>query len=511
MTILLALLACLLALTLWDLLQRSHTIRRNFPIVGHFRYLLERIGPKVRQYLVTSNDAERPFSRDQRRWVYASAKRENRYFGFGTDNELESTPNYLIIKHDTLGYPGPRNDSDVLPCAKVLGKHRGRAGAFRPASLVNVSGMSFGSLGAHAIEALNRGAALAGCMQSTGEGGLSRYHQQGGDLIFQVGTGYFGCRDDQGRFSLERLAAVCDENPIRAIEIKLSQGAKPGLGGYLPAAKVTSEIARARDVPVGVACASPPRHAAFGDPDEMLDFVEEIAERTGLPVGIKSAVGEVGFWHALAELMATSERGVDFITIDGGEGGTGAGPLVANDHVALPFKIAASRVYRIFAERGLQDGIVFVGSGKLGFPESALLALGLGCDLIHVGREAMLAIGCIQAQRCHTGHCPSGVATQNRWLQRGLDPTLKSVRLANYVSTLRFELIQLAHSCGVAHPALLPLDRLEFVDDRFGSRTAPEVFEYREGWGLPSSENREAIQKLMDAGSAPEVRVGADH
>jgi glutamate synthase domain-containing protein 2 len=500
---LLALLGIVVAVAAWDVFQSKHSILRNFPIIGHFRYWLEWIGPEVRQYLVTSNDAERPFSRDHRRWVYASAKRENRYFGFGTDNDLETSPSYLIIKHETLGYPGPPLEAHAgappaLPCAKVLGAHRERAQSFRPASLVNVSGMSFGSLGGNAIEALNRGAKLAGCLQVTGEGGLSPHHCHGGDLVFQVGTGYFGCRDEHGHFDLERLAAVCDENPVRAIEIKLSQGAKPGLGGYLPAAKVTPEIAAARGVPVGRACASPPRHSAFGDPDEMLDFVERVAERTGLPVGVKSAVGEVDSWLEIARLMATTERGLDFITIDGGEGGTGAAPLVSSDHVALPFKLAFSRVYRIFAERGLHEKIVFAGSGRLGFPEEALLALALGCDLVHVGREAMLALGCIQAQRCHTGRCPSGVATQNAWLQRGLDPADKAQRVANYVSTLRFELIQLAQSCGAAHPALVPADRLEFVDDRFGSRTAREVFDYRESWGLPAAADRERIEKLME-------------
>jgi glutamate synthase domain-containing protein 2 len=499
MGFLIALLGVLLLVAIWDVLQHSHSIRRNFPVIGNLRYLLEAVGPELRQYLVTSNDDERPFSRDERRWVYASAKRENRYFGFGTDNELEASPNYLIIKHETLGWSGPPHDSDALPCAKILGESRGRRQAFRPGSLVNVSGMSFGSLGGKAIEALNAGARLAGCMQVTGEGGLSEHHLQGGDLVFQVGTGYFGCRDEQGRFSLDRLAEICERHPVRAIEVKLSQGAKPGVGGYLPAAKVSPAIARARGVPVGVPCASPPRHTAFSDVDEMLDFVERIAERTGLPTGIKSAVGEEAFWHRLAELMASGERGVDFITIDGGEGGTGAGPLVTTDHVALPFKVGFSRVYRIFAERRICDRVVFVGSGKLGFPESALLALSLGCDLVHVGREAMLSIGCIQAQRCHTDHCPSGVATHNRWLQRGIDASLKSVRLANYVGTLRSELIGLAHSCGVAHPALLPLERIEFVDDRFGTRTAREVFEYREGWGLPPAAAREAIEKLMSA------------
>jgi glutamate synthase domain-containing protein 2 len=489
------------ALVVYDLLQRDHAILRNFPIVGHFRYWLESVGPELRQYLVTSNDEERPFSRDERRWVYASSKRENRYFGFGTDNDLETTPSYLIIKHQTLGYQGPLLDAHAavppaLPCAKILGRRRGRARAFRPSSLVNVSGMSFGALSGPAVEALNRGARLGNCLQNTGEGGLSAHHQHGGELVFQVGTSYFGCRD----------VDVCSANPVRAIEVKLSQGAKPGVGGFLPAAKVTPEIARARGIAVGRDCASPPRHTAFGDADEMLDFVEGLADRTGLPVGIKSAVGKEDFWQELAQLMATSDRGVDFITVDGGEGGTGASPLVVCDHVALPLKLAFSRVYRIFAERDLHTGVVFAASGKAGLPDSALLTLALGADLLNVGREAMLAIGCIQAQRCPTGHCPAGVATQSRWLAHGLDPDKKSVRLANYVATLRLELLQLGQSCGYAHPALVPLEQLEIIDDRFGSRSAREVFGYHEEWGRPAPGDRGATEDLMMAAGA-----GASH
>jgi glutamate synthase domain-containing protein 2 len=340
---------------------------------------------------------------------------------------------------------------------------------------------------------------MTDCLHNTGEGGLSVHHQQGGALVLQVGTGYFGCRDSEGGFDLERLVDVCSANPVRAIEVKLSQGAKPGIGGFLPGLKVTPEIAAARGIPVGRDCASPPRHTAFGDVDEMLDFVEGLADRTGLPVGIKSAVGKEDFWQELAQLMATSDRGVDFITVDGGEGGTGASPLVVSDHVALPLKLAFSRVYRIFAERDLHEGVVFVASGKAGLPDSALLTLALGADLLNVGREAMLAIGCIQAQRCHTDHCPTGVATQNRWLSHGLDPVKKSVRLANYVATLRLELLQLGQSCGVAHPSLVPLEQLEIIDDRFGYRSAREVFGYEEEWGRPSAEDRLATEALMIA------------
>ena len=485
------LLALLAAVILYDLVQKNHAILRNFPVIGHLRYLLEEIGPELRQYIVTGNDEERPFSRDQRRWVYASAKKANNYFGFGTDNDLEQSPNYLVIKHAAFPHPPPGSGDEQhypLACAKVFGAHRERAKAFRPASVVNISGMSFGSLSAAAIEALNRGASLAGCLHNTGEGGVSPYHKNGGELIWQLGTGYFGCRDEQGRFDLATLKHVVAASPVRAIEIKLSQGAKPGLGGLLPAAKITPEIAAIRRIPMGKDCASPSRHTAFHDVDSLLDFVEMLADETGLPVGIKSAVGESAFWVQLAEQMSDGSRGVDFITIDGGEGGTGAAPLVFSDHVALPFKLGFSRVYRIFAERDLQHRVTFIGSGKLGFPANALLAFALGCDMINVGREAMMAIGCIQAQRCHTGHCPTGVATQNRWLMGGLDPTEKAPRLANYVVTMRKELTLLSRTCGVAHPSLISGEHIEIVDDRFGTRPASEVFGYKRGWGVYAPE-----------------------
>ncbi|MBC8873884.1 MAG: FMN-binding glutamate synthase family protein [Planctomycetes bacterium] len=497
-------LVLLIALAAYDLLQRKHAILRNFPIIGHFRYWLEAIGPELRQYIVTGNDEERPFSRDQRRWVYASSKHENNYFGFGTDQDLELRPNYLIVKHSPfpLASPNP-GDSDYdpefrIPCMKVMGEHRGRSKAFRPSSVVNVSGMSYGSLSARAIEALNRGCAIAGCLQSTGEGGLSPHHLHGGELIWQIGTGYFGCRELDGRFSIERLRETVDKHPqVRAIEIKLSQGAKPGAGGILPKAKITREIAEIRGIPMDRDCLSPAGHTAFGDTDGLLDFAESIAEATGLPVGIKSAVGQMEFWTDLARLISTTNRAVDFVTIDGGEGGTGAGPLVFTDHVALPFKQAFARVQKVFMEHGVQEQVVFIGSGKLGFPETALLAFALGCDMIAVAREAMLAIGCIQAQRCHTNHCPTGVATQNRWLVRGLNPASKSARLANYIVTLRKDLLALSRACGVTHPAYVTADQLEILDDRFGSATIAEVFGCGRGFGVPIAQDVPSISDFQ--------------
>ena len=486
----------------YDLLQRRHAILRNFPIIGHFRYWLEAVGPELRQYIVTSSDEERPFSRDQRSWIYASSKRENNYFGFGTDNDLENSPAYLIIKQSAFplrepsgGEPG-HDPHHRIPCAKMLGGPRGRARAFRPESLINVSAMSFGSLSAKAVEAINRGVALAGCMQNTGEGGISSHHRHGGDLVWQIGTGYFGCRDERGNFSIERFREQVAAHPkIRAIEIKLSQGAKPGHGGVLPGRKVTEEIAGIRGIPADRDCLSPSGHSAFGDVDSMLDFVERLAEDSGLPVGIKSAVGDLDFWRRLATAMEPGGRGVDFITIDGGEGGTGAAPMVFSDHVALPFKVGMSRVFKEFATRGLQHRVVFIGGGRLGFPQQVLLAAALGCDMINIAREAMLAIGCVQAQRCHTDHCPTGVATQNRWLMHGLDPMHKSARLANYVTTLRKEVLALCRACGVPHPAFIGSDILEFVDDRFGSVTVAERFGYQAGWCLPAEADREWLRQ----------------
>jgi len=496
------------ALALWvlfDVTQRTHAVIRNFPIVGHFRYWLEAVGPELRQYIVTNNDEERPFSRDQRRWVYASSKQANNYFGFGTDNDLEHTPNYLIVKHAAFPLREPvHGEADYdpqyrIPCAKVLGGPRGRAKAFRPGSVFNVSAMSYGSLSGNAVAALNAGVKLAGALQNTGEGGVAPYHRRGGDLIWQLGTAYFGCRDAQGRFSMERLQETIASAPVRALEIKLSQGAKPSKGGILPAAKITPEIAAIRGIPLGKDCVSPSAHTAFHDVDSLLDFVERLAGATGLPVGIKSAVGEMPFWHELARQIETSGRSVDFITIDGGEGGTGAAPLAYADHVSLPFKMGMSRIYRVFAERGLSERIVFIGSGRLGFPQEALVAFSLGCDLVNVAREAMMAIGCIQAQRCHTGHCPTGVATQNRWLMRGLDPTLKSARLANYLTMLRKEVLSLCRSCGVPHPALISGEHLEFLDGAFGSQPVKDLFGYQADWGFPAPADQAAIRAIMAA------------
>jgi glutamate synthase domain-containing protein 2 len=501
--VLLVLVAVLAVLGFLDLVQTRHAIRRNFPIVGRLRYLLERVGPEVRQYIVTDNDEERPFSRDQRRWVYASSKQENPYFGFGTDNTM-AEPQYVLIRHSAFPHePAGHPDLAPLPAGKVLGEWRSRRHAFRPASVVNISGMSYGSLSARAVEALNRGAALAGCLHNTGEGGISPFHLSGGELVFQLGTGYFGARDLRGNFDLDLLLESTSTMPIRAIEVKLSQGAKPGLGGVLPAAKVTREIARIRGVPVGVTVHSPSRHAEFDSIPTMIDFVERLADATGLPVGIKSAVGQRRFWGELADEMKRSGRGPDFITIDGGEGGTGAAPLVFADNVSLPFRQGFAEVFSAFASRHLQERVVWIGSGRLGFPGDALLAMVLGVDLINVAREAMLSIGCVQAQKCHTGRCPTGVATQSRWLMRGLDPTDKAARCANYVAALRAGLQQLANACGHAHPAMVGPEAIDVLLDGNTMRPLWDEFGYDPSWQTASRERLAGLPALVGESALP--------
>lgn len=456
--ILLALVVFIALVAVHDVTQRRHAVMHNYPVIGHFRYWLEYIGPELRQYWVADDKEELPFNRSERSWIYATAKNQNNYFGFGTEEQLYGT-GYPIIKNAAFPFPEhkaswPGDDPSAVPCLKIMGASHHRRRPYRPNSVVNISAMSFGALGRNAISALNLGAKLAHCYHNTGEGGISPYHLLGADVVFQIGTGYFGARGPDGNFSLEVVADKCAKNPqIRAIEVKLSQGAKPGKGGVLPGAKVVPEIARTRGIQPFQDCISPNAHSEFSSVDEMIDFIERVADRTGLPVGVKAAIGETNFWGALAGRMQARGEGPDFITIDGGEGGTGAAPLTYTDHVSLPFKIGFARVYQLFQNAGVSKDVVWIGSAKLGFPDRAVVAFAMGCDMVNVAREAMMSIGCIQSQSCHTGHCPTGVTTMSEWRQAGLDIDDKSKRCANFIKGLRKELIALAHTAGYEHPA----------------------------------------------------------
>jgi len=459
---------------IYDLLQKKNTIKRNFPLFGNLRHIFITLGPAIRQYFIASNRDELPFNRSQRNWIDSSSKKENNYEGFGTDKDLYHPGHVFVnpkmfpfkvnkdhINHET-------NDPYFIPCAKIIGKAHKRKYPFRPYSIINISAMSYGSLSKNAHTALNLGAAMVGCYHNTGEGGLSPYHQKGADVMFHIGTGYFGCgktsKDGQRYFDFETFKTlVLDKYPnkVKAIEIKLSQGAKPGKGGVLPAKKNTKEIAAIRGVEPHTDVLSPTYHTAFTNVRELVDFIEDLADKSGLPVGIKSAVGDLSHWHELAAIMKNENKGPDFITIDGGEGGTGAAPPSFADHVALPWVFGFMEIYNIFKENNLCNDIAFGGSGKLGFPSEVLKSFAMGVDFINIAREAMISIGCIQAQECHTGHCPTGIATQNKWLQRGLDPTLKSFRFGNYINSLRKESLQMVHACGYEHPCQMKMSDVD--------------------------------------------------
>jgi glutamate synthase domain-containing protein 2 len=459
--------------------NKSHAIQHNYPVVGHLRYMFEKIGPEIRQYFVANNREERPFSRRQREWIYASSKKQNNFQGFGTDTDFNNQ-GHVFIKNTLFPFHGNTPFSAAyLPCAKIIGPHRKRP--FHPQSVVNISAMSYGALSPKAVDSLNRGALFAGCYHNTGEGGLSPWHKNGGDVVFQIGTGYFGVRNEDGTFNLDKLIKLVKDNPfIKAIEIKMSQGAKPGHGGILPGVKVNSVIASVRGVEIGKDVVSPPYHSAFNGTQGLIDFIEEISEATGLPVGIKAAVGNLHGWIELAGYMRLQGKGPDFITIDGGEGGTGAAPISFTDSVSLPFNQAFTSVYQIFLESNLTEKIVFIASAKLGFAPDAIKAFAMGADMINVAREALMSIGCIQAQMCHTDKCPTGIATQNIWRQEGVDVTLKSIRCANYITALRKEILEISRACGRPHPGNFQMADVALqTGDVNDLKTLEEIFKYK--------------------------------
>ena len=491
MIYLLAILIFLVIIIILDLSQKKHTLKRNFPLLGRFRYIAESLGPPIRQYFIANNREELPFNRSQRSWIYASSKGDNNYEGFGTDKDIFAA-NYIFINPKMFPYRitadhinHKNNDPYFLPCAKVIGVSRNRKKPFRPYSVVNVSAMSYGSLSKQAQASLNQGAAMVGSFHNTGEGGLSPFHQLGADVVFQIGTGYFGCgvTDEHGvrRFSFDQFQelVLSKYDKVRAIEVKLSQGAKPGKGGVLPAKKNTPEIAAIRGVVPNTDVVSPAYHSAFSNVKELVDFIDELAEKTGLPVGIKSAIGDLEQWHELADIMKKERRGPDFITIDGGEGGTGAAPPSFADHVSLPWIYGFTEVYQLFKQKGLTNEIVFIGSGKLGFPSEIMKAFAMGADMVNIAREAMLSIGCIQAQECHTDKCPTGIATQNKWLSNGIDPALKSVRSAKYINALRKETLEMAHACGYEHPCQVKMKDIDIsCGDNNKTITLEMAFKY---------------------------------
>ncbi|MBT5415070.1 MAG: FMN-binding glutamate synthase family protein, partial [Rhodospirillaceae bacterium] len=418
-------LSLIVALGIHDLLQTRHSLLRNYPVVGHLRWVFEGIRPEVRQYLIESDRDEVPFSREQRSLVYRRAKGEEERRPFGTRHDVYEA-GYTWLTHSMA--PRPHGEGD----------HRIRIGGEacrRPydASIYNISAMSFGSLGAHAIAALNEGARIGKFAHDTGEGGISRYHRRGGDLIWELGSGYFGCRDHEGRFDPARFAERAVDDQVKMVEVKLSQGAKPGHGGVLPGDKVTAEIAEARDVPIGEDCVSPHFHSAFSTPLEFVHFLQDLREGSGgKPVGFKLCVGHQ--WEVMALVKAMLETGIlpDFIVVDGKEGGTGAAPLEFTNHVGTPLAEGLTFLRNALIGAGLRDRIRLGASGKLVTAFDLVWAHALGADWCNSARGFMFALGCIQAQTCHTNHCPTGVTTQDPLRQRALVVEDKAHRVARF-------------------------------------------------------------------------------
>ncbi len=454
-----ALIFGLLYLFISDVTQKKHAVLRNYPVVGRLRYMFEELGEYFRQYFFMGDREEMPFNRSTRAWVYRLAKNEGGTIGFGSTYDMHHPGALIFVNH-----PFPVLDEErVQTPSLLLGEGYARE-PFEARSIVNVSGMSFGAVSAPAVSALSRGAALAGCWVDTGEGGLSPYHLEGNcDLIMQIGTAKYGVRDAQGNLSEERLREL--GKVAKAFEIKLSQGAKPGKGGVLPGVKVTAKIAQIRGIPEGRDSISPNRHRDIANMNELLDHVAYIRDLTGRPVGIKTAIGGWRFMNELGD--AVHQRGLDvapdFLVIDGGEGGSGAAPQALADHMGLSIDEALPRVVDALLESGLRQRIRVVASGKIVSSARAAWALCVGADFVNTARGFMFSLGCIQALRCHTNTCPTGVTTHNKRLQRALVVEEKYLRVANYANNMNKEIDMIAHSCGVHHARELRREHVRIV------------------------------------------------
>jgi glutamate synthase domain-containing protein 2 len=449
-TVLVLLVLAGLAWVYWhDTHQTQHTILRNFPVVGHVRYFAETWGEYMRQYQYLPDWAERPFNRLERSWVYRSAKGVSNLVSFGSEN----VPSFVfrnaafpVLDEEKRGFPG-----------KLIGVATGPGACREPfvaMNFFNISGMSYGALSHAAVSALSRGAKLSGVWMGTGEGGLSKFHLEGGgDIVMQIGTAKYGVRDAAGNLSDDRLRTIAAYPQVKMFEVKLAQGAKPGKGGILPGNKVTKEIAEIRGIPEGQDSVSPNRHRDIGSIEELGRFVAHVREVTGKPVGVKFVVGDPAFvdeWFH--EITEHPEWAPDYLHVDGGEGGTGAAPASLADYVGLPITQALPMVAALRAEYGLADRIRILAAGKLVTPDKVAWALCMGADFVSSARGFMFSLGCIQAMKCGSGHCPTGVTAVEPRLIAGLDPTDKAVRVANYARRMQDEVAIIAHSCGLADP-----------------------------------------------------------
>ena len=436
----------LLALTLWDFFQRRHCLRRNYPLVARFRWLMLDLRPFLRSYIIESDLEGTPFSHDARALVYARAKGTLDAHPFGTEFDVYASE-YEWLGHsiapETHGSTEWRVPVGGSQCSKPY-----------DAALLNISAMSFGSLSAHAILALNKGAKLGGFYHDTGEGGLSLYHRaHGGDLVWEIGSGYFGCRDDEGKFDPARFADTAQLDQVRMVEIKLSQGAKPGHGGVLPGVKVTEEIAAARGVPAGEACISPAAHSSFSTPIELLEWAASLREMAGgKPVGIKLCVGQPHELFAIVKAMLETGIRLDFITVDGGEGGTGAAPQEFSDHIGMPLREGLIFVRNALVGCSLKPEIKIAAAGKIHSGAGMAFNIALGADWCNAARAFMFSVGCVQSMKCHTDKCPTGVATQDPGRQRGLVVDEKAKRAARFQRQTLASFRQIVAAMGLEDP-----------------------------------------------------------
>lgn len=435
-------------LGIYDLFQVRHAVTRNYPVIGHVRYLVESVRPELRQYLFETDFEAVPFSRSQRSLVYARAKSELDSRPFGTQVDTYGV-GYEFIGHSIR--PAPPAD----PAGFRIQIGNEQCSQPYSGSVLNVSAMSFGALSANAILALNQGARQGGFAQDTGEGSISPYHRQpGGDLVWQIASGYFGCRNEDGSFNPERFAAQARDPQVKMIEVKLSQGAKPGHGGILPGHKVSAEIAATRGIAVGKDCISPATHSTFSTPLEMMAFIARLRQLSGgKPVGFKLAIGQPWEFMAIVKAMLVSGVVPDFVVVDGAEGGTGAAPLELTDHVGVPMREGLLFVHNTLVGAGLRDKVRIGVAGKVISAFDIACALGIGADWVNSARGFMFAVGCIQSQSCHTNKCPTGVATQDRVRQRALVVPDKASRVASWHRNTLHALAELLSSAGLTHPA----------------------------------------------------------
>ena len=456
-----------------DRVQKKHAIRRNFPVIGRFRYWFEHLGEFFRQYFFALDREEMPFNRAERSWVYRAAKGENNIVAFGSTRDLRPVGTVIFVN---CAFPTLKKDA-VDTTEVTLGPFADSP--YTTQSVFHISGMSYGAISKPAVLALSNGARQSGIWMNTGEGGLAPQHLEGGaDLVFQIGTAKYGVRDAEGNLSDEKLAAVAGHERVRMFEIKLSQGAKPGKGGILPAEKVTEEIAKIRLIAPSKDSISPNRHREVNSESDLLDFIGRVRRITGKPTGVKAVVGNYDWLETLCnEIKARGvESAPDFITVDSADGGTGAAPMSLIDYMGLPIKESLPGVVNLLNRHGLKDRIKVIASGKLITPAEVAWAICVGADFVVCARGFMFALGCIQALQCHKNTCPTGVTTHDPSLQRGLDPTDKASRVSEYAQGIRKEVGVIAHSCGVTEPRELQRAHCRVVQEDGGSIALDQLF-----------------------------------